>query len=160
MPLPYDEGPIVPFRNESRRQKWIILPGFGFSIFSNAHPMTTGHQHRPTRHTNSATKRTRAIIPSKTKPLPRQSIKVRSLDMEIAMSPDRVGTLVICEEKDDVRPLRCGRCRTTKGQHQKEFEEIEFHAFLISIKRERPRLCQSDAGIHPFGDRLIVGMLT
>jgi hypothetical protein len=70
----------------------------------NPHPMAPRHEHRPTRHTNSATIRTGTIIPAKAKSLTGQSIEIRSLDMRIPERPNRIRPLIIGEQQNDVWP--------------------------------------------------------
>jgi len=60
------------------------------------------HEHGSACHANCATERTRTVVSPETRALGDQLIKIRCVNVWISMGGNRVRTLIIREEKDDV----------------------------------------------------------
>ena len=140
VPLPYDVGLIPTFILQMSREHHRITPIRLRPLFRQTHPMAPRHQHRPTRHTNGSTKRTRAVVLTKTHPLRRQGIKIWSLDVGIPMRPNRVRPLIIGEKEDDIGT------RSQLVMQLRHHSHVMIHAIihrrLLHMRRRLHRLTQ------------------
>ena len=74
-------------------------------------PRLACHQHRAAGDADRSAVGTETIILPETQATPDESIEMGSIDRGIAPRGNRVGSLIVGEKQDDVRPLPARRAR-------------------------------------------------
>src|SRR4051794_14320367 len=75
-------------------------------VVRDVEPGSPAHEHGPARDAHGAAVRTETVVAAEAGPAPGETIEVRRADVRVAPRPDRVRTLVVGEQEQDVRPGR------------------------------------------------------
>jgi len=78
-------------------------------------PRPSAHEHRPARNADRSAVTAETVIVPEAEPLRDQAVEVRRLDVRIAPGADRVGPLVIREEKEKIGARGSGSSQLKGG---------------------------------------------